>query len=70
MLQMNQIFDIEYNHHPLSQCIITNLEDINTHGNILEQAIDSDKQENYDRFIALLNEAKDEHLHKNMVRLI
>ena len=49
------------------QAFIRELEDNNIHDK-LEQAIDSDPQENYARFIALLNDAKDKHLPRKRVR--
>ena len=44
------------------QAFIQELEDSNIHDK-LEQAIDSDPQENYDRFIALLMTQKNKHVH-------
>ena len=49
------------------QAFIRELEDNNFHDK-LEQAIDSNPQKNYARFIALLNDAKDKHLPRKMVR--
>ena len=43
------------------QAFIREIEDNNIHDK-LEQRIDSDPQENYDSFIALLNDAKNKHL--------
>ena len=49
------------------QAFIAELEDINIYDK-LEQAIDSDPQENYNCFIALLNGTKNKHLTKKRVR--
>ena len=51
------------------QAFIRELEDNNIHDKLV-QAIDSDPQENYDRFIALLNDAKNKHLPRKSVRYI
>ena len=51
------------------QAFISELEDINIYDK-LEQAIDSDPQNNYDCFIALLNGAKNKHLPKKKFDLI
>ena len=52
-----KFIDIECNDPRSMQAFIAELEDINIYDK-LEQAIDSDPQENYDCFIALLNGAK------------
>ena len=48
------------------QAFIRELEDNNIHDKF-EQAIDSDPPENYDRFIALINDAKSKHLPRKRV---
>ena len=52
-----KFIDVECNDPRSMQAFIAELEDINIYDK-LEQAIDSDPQENYDCFIALLNGAK------------
>ena len=49
------------------QTLFRKLEDNNIIDN-LEKPIDSDLQENYDRFMALLNDAKNKHLPRKRVR--
>ena len=49
------------------QAFISELEEINIYDK-LEQAIDSDPQKNYNRIIALLNDAKGKRLPKKTVR--
>ena len=67
VIDIPKLIDIECNDHRSMQAFIRELEDNNIHDK-LEQAIDSDPQENYARFIALLNGAKDKHLPRKRVR--
>ena len=57
VIDVPKFIDIECNDHRSMQAFIRELEDNNIYDK-LEQAIDSDPQENYARFIALLNDAK------------
>ena len=67
VINVPKFIDIECNDHRSMQAFIRELEDNNIHDK-LEQAIDSDPQENYARFIALLNDAKNKHLPRKRVR--
>ena len=69
LVDVPKFIDIECNDHRSMQAFIRELEDNNIHDK-LEQAIDSDPQENYDRFIVLLNDAKNKHLPRKSVRYI
>ena len=67
VIDVPKFIDIECNDQRSMQAFIRELEDNNIHDK-LEQVIDSDPQENYDRIIALLNEAKNKHLPRKRVR--
>ena len=67
VINVPKFIDIECNDHRSMQAFIRELEDNNIYDK-LEQAIDSDPQENYARFIALLNDAKNKHLPRKRVR--
>ena len=67
VIDVPKFIDIECNDHQSMQAFIRELEDNNIHDK-LEQAIGSDPQENYDRFIALLNDTKNKHLPRKRVR--
>ena len=67
VINVSKFIDIKCNDHRSIQAFIRELEDNNIHDK-LEQAIDSDPQENYARFIALLNDAKNKHLPRKRVR--
>ena len=62
-----KFIDVECNDPRSMQAFIAELEDINIYDK-LEQAIDSDPQENCNCFIALLNGAKNKHFPKKRVR--
>ena len=67
VIDVPKFIDIECNDHRSMQAFIRELKDNNIYDK-LEQAIDSDPQENYARFIALLNDAKDKHLPRKRIR--
>ena len=69
VIDVPKFIDIECNDHRSMQAFIRKLEDNNIHDK-LEQAIDSDPQENYARLIALLNDAKNKHLPRKRYDLI
>ena len=62
-----KFIDIECNDPRSMQAFIAELEDISIYDK-LEQPIGSDSKENYNCFIALLNDAKNKYLHKKRVR--
>ena len=67
VIDVPKFIDIECSDHRSMQAFIRELEDNNIHDK-LEQAIGSDHQENYDRFIVLLNDAKNKHLPRKRLR--
>ena len=64
---VHKFIDIECNDQRSMRAFLRELEDINIYDK-LEQLNDSNPQNNYDRFITLINDAKEKHLPKKTVK--
>ena len=64
-----KFIDIECNDQRSMQAFLSELEDMDIYDK-LEQSVDSNPHDNYDRFITLINNAKEKHLPKKTVNLI
>ena len=64
---VQKFIDIECNDQRSMRAFLRELEDINIYDK-LEQLNDSNPQDNYDRFITLINDAKEQHLPKKTVK--
>ena len=62
-----KFIDIECNDQRSMQAFLSELEDMDIYDK-LEQSVDSNPHDNYDRFITLINDAKEKHLPKKTVK--
>ena len=62
-----KFIDIECNDQRSMQAFLSELEDMDIYDK-LEQSVDSNPHDNYDRFITLINNAKEKHLPKKTVK--
>ena len=62
-----KFIDIEYNDQRSMRAFLSELEDMDIYDK-LEQSVDSNPYNNYDRIITLINDAKEKHLPKKTVQ--